>query len=107
MTRTILVFIIASILEISGCYLIWQWLRNNKGMELGILGVFLLALYGSVATLHTQTFAKVYVTYGGVFIIASLVWSYFSDGYLPNKLDTLGLFFIAIGIALLYFVPRH
>ena len=106
MTRTILIFIIASIFEISGCYFVWQWLKNHKPIEQGILGLVLLGLYGVVATMQTENFAKVFVVYGGVFIIASLIWAYFFDNYKPDKLDTLGLLFISIGIFLLYFVPR-
>ena len=106
MTKTILVFIIASIFEISGCYFIWQWLKSNKGIQLGILGIILLTLYGVIATFQSGTFAKVYVVYGGVFIIASLVWAYFFDKYRPDKIDNLGLLFIVVGIILIYFVPR-
>jgi small multidrug resistance family-3 protein len=106
MTRTILVFIIASIFEISGCYFIWQWLKNNKGIELGIVGIVLLTAYGVIATLQTGNFAKVYVVYGGVFILTSIIWSYYFDRYRPDKLDTLGFIFMAVGIILIYFVPR-
>lgn len=106
MTRTILVFVIASIFEISGCYFVWQWLKNNKPIEQGILGLILLGLYGVTATMQTENFAKVYVVYGGVFIVASIVWAYIFDNYKPDKLDTIGLLFITIGIILLYFVPR-
>ncbi|MFN6946396.1 MAG: hypothetical protein ACK4ND_15720 [Cytophagaceae bacterium] len=49
MTKTILIFLIASIFEISGCYFVWQWLKNHKPIEQGILGIILLALYGVVA----------------------------------------------------------
>jgi small multidrug resistance family-3 protein len=106
MTKTILVFIIASIFEICGCYFIWQWLKNDKGLGVGILGIILLTLYGVVATLQTGIFAKVYVVYGGVFILTSLVWSYYFDKYKPDLLDSIGLTLIIFGIIIVYFVPR-
>jgi small multidrug resistance family-3 protein len=104
--RTFLIFIIASIFEISGCYFVWQWLKNHKPMEQGILGLVLLGLYGVVATMQAENFAKVYVVYGGVFIMATLVWAYFFDNYKPDKLDIVGLVFITTGIILIYFIPR-
>lgn len=66
-----------------------------------------MALYGVVATMQTESFAKVYVVYGGVFILMSLVWSYIFDNYKLDKLDTLGLVLIIIGIIFIYFVPRR
>lgn len=107
MIQTIILFIIASIFEISGCYFVWQWFKNNKGAEFGILGVLLLAVYGILAALQTGSFAKVYVVYGGIFIIAALVWSYFFDKYIPDFFDFIGLIFIIIGIVFIYFVPRQ
>ncbi|MEX1190618.1 MAG: YnfA family protein [Brumimicrobium sp.] len=107
MTKTILIFIIASIFEISGCYFVWQWLKNHQPIEQGILGLILLGLYGVIATFHSEDFTKVYVVYGGVFIIASLFWGYIFENYKPDRLDVFGLILISIGIILIYFVSRR
>ncbi len=96
MTKIVLIFLIASIFEISGCYFICQWLKNNKGIELGIIGIILLTLYGFTATLQTETFGKVYVVYGGIFIIMSLIWAYLFDNYKADKLDIFGTTMILI-----------
>ena len=106
MIKTIFVFIIASGFEIAGCYFIWQWIKNNKSFENGVLGILFLALYGVVATFQTAIFAKVYVVYGGVFIIMSILWACFFDTYKPDLFDIGGIFLVAVGIALIYFVPR-
>ena len=71
--RSLFIFLLAGLCEIGGGYLIWLWLREDRPVWYGILGGFILALYGVVATLQTSNFARVYATYGGVFIVMSLV----------------------------------
>ena len=36
--KSILLFVFAGLCEIGGGYLFWLWLRNDKGLLLGILG---------------------------------------------------------------------
>ena len=71
--KSLFIFLLAGLCEIGGGYLIWLWLREDRPVWYGILGGFILALYGVVATLQTSNFARVYATYGGVFIVMSLV----------------------------------
>lgn len=107
MIKTILIFFIASVFEIAGCYLIWQWLRVQKSAVFGVGGVLLLTLYGVVATFHTSSFAKVYAAYGGIFILVSFFLAYIFDGYKLDKYDFIGMFFIALGISVIYFSPNR
>ena len=69
-------------------------------------GGFILALYGVVATLQTSNFARVYATYGGVFIVMSLVWAYKMDGYIPDKYDVVGALIALFGVCVIYYAPR-
>ncbi|HJF33824.1 MAG TPA: hypothetical protein K8V56_18815, partial [Sporosarcina psychrophila] len=50
MITVILLFLFAGLAEIGGGYLIWQWLREGKPAYLGLIGGFVLALYGVIAT---------------------------------------------------------
>ncbi|PRY34933.1 YnfA/UPF0060 family uncharacterized protein [Spirosoma oryzae] len=63
-TKAILIFILAGLCEIGGGYLVWIWLKADKSICYGMLGVLLLALYGVVATLQPAGFGRVYATYG-------------------------------------------
>ncbi len=36
--RTILLFVLAGLAEIGGGWLVWQWLREGRGLALGLLG---------------------------------------------------------------------
>ena len=105
--KSIAFFFLAGLCEIGGGYLIWLWLKENKPWYYGVIGGIILALYGIVATLQTSNFARVYATYGGVFIIMSLLWAYKIDGFSPDKYDILGAFVALIGVCIIYYTPRE
>ena len=104
--KSILIFVLAGFCEIGGGYLVWLWLKENKPMWYGLLGAFILALYGVVATLQTSNFAKVYATYGGFFIVLSLLWAYKFDKYAPTKYDIVGALIALLGVCIIYYSPR-
>jgi small multidrug resistance family-3 protein len=102
--RTLSIFILAGICEIGGGYPIWLWLKEGKSPWYGLLGGIILALYSVVATWQTKNFIKVYVTtYGGIFIVLSLLWVYKASSYLPHKYEIIGAS-IALFKSLYYFV---
>ena len=105
--RSLLIFILAGFCEIGGGFLIWLWLKEDKPFWYGILGGLILALYGVVATFQTQNFARVYATYGGIFIVMSLIWAYKMDNYLPDKYDIIGAIIALLGVCIIYYAPRH
>ncbi len=105
--KSILVFILAGFCEIGGGYLVWLSLKEGKPFWYGIVGGLILALYGVVATLQTQNFARVYATYGGVFIVMSLLWSYKIDNYVPDKFDMIGALIALLGVSIIYYAPRN
>lgn len=104
--RSILIFILAGFCEIGGGYLIWLWLKDGKSFWYGLSGGLILALYGVVATLQSSNFARVYATYGGIFIVMSLLWAYKIDNYTPDKYDMIGAVIALIGVCIIYYAPR-
>ena len=104
--ESIVLFVIAGLCEIGGGYLIWLWLKEGKPIYYGILGGIILFLYGVVATLQTSSFARVYATYGGVFIVMSLLWAYKMDNYVPDKYDVIGACIALLGVFIIYYTPR-
>ena len=68
------IFFFAAVLEISGGYLIWRWLKNHQGKIIGVIGGLILFSYGVIMTLQPENFGKVYATYGGIFGVSSLLW---------------------------------
>ncbi|EQA45126.1 integral membrane protein, PF02694 family [Leptospira broomii serovar Hurstbridge str. 5399] len=102
-----LIFILAGLCEIGGGYLVWLWYRDNKSLVLGIFGFIILALYGIIATFQPANFARTYATYGGIFIVMSLIWAWKFDNFVPNKYDLIGAIVALIGVFIIYFSPRE
>lgn len=101
------IFLLAGLCEIGGGYLVWLWLKEDRPLWYGLLGGVILASYGVVATWQTAGFARVYATYGGVFIVLSLVWAALVEGYRPDKYDVLGAAIALLGVCVIYYAPRH
>ena len=103
---TILLFILAGIFEIGGGYLIWLWLREGRGLEFAYLGAIILFLYGIVPTFQPSYFHRIYATYGGIFVVMSLLWGCVFDKTLPDTYDLIGAMIILIGVSIIYYWPR-
>jgi small multidrug resistance family-3 protein len=105
--RSIGLFIAAGLAEIGGGYLIWRWLREGAPVVLGVLGAVILALYGVIQTLQSShDFGRIYAAYGGVFVVASLLWGWGIDGMRPDRCDAAGAAVVLVGVAIIYFAPR-
>lgn len=105
--KSTLIFLLAGLCEIGGGYLVWLWLRDGKPFWYGIAGAVVLALYGVVATLQPANFARTYATYGGFFIVLSLLWAYKFDNFRPDKYDIIGASVALIGVCIIFYTPRH
>jgi small multidrug resistance family-3 protein len=105
--KSIMIFILAGLCEIGGGYMIWLWLKDGKPSWYGAIGAAILVLYGVVATLQEANFARVYATYGGIFIVMSLLWAMKFDKFVPNKFDIIGAIIALIGVCIIYFSPRN
>ena len=100
------IFFFAAVLEISGGYLIWRWLKNHQRKIIGVIGGLVLFSYGVIMTLQPENFGKVYATYGGIFVVSSLLWGYWIDKKKPDKFEILGSIVVLIGIAVMFYFPR-
>jgi len=100
------VFIFAALLEISGGYLIWRWLKNHQGKIIGLIGGLILFSYSVVMTLQPENFGKVYAAYGGIFVIFSLLWGYWIDKKKPDRFEIFGSIVVLIGISIMFYFPR-
>ena len=99
-------FFIAALLEITGGYLIWRWLKNHQGKILGLVGGLILFSYGIIMTFQPENFGKVYAAYGGFFVISSLFWGYWIDKKKPDTFEIIGSIVVLIGIAVMFYFPR-
>jgi small multidrug resistance family-3 protein len=106
MLTSIGIFIFAALLEISGGYLIWRWLKNHQGKIIGLIGGLILFSYSVVMTLQPENFGKVYATYGGIFVVFSLLWGYWIDKKKPDRFEIFGSIVVLIGISIMFYFPR-
>jgi small multidrug resistance family-3 protein len=99
-------YFLAGLCEIGGGYLLWQWLKADRPWWTGVLGAVLLVLYGWVATWQTTSFGKTYAVYGGVFVVMSIAWAWYVDGFKPDRFDVIGGLVCFTGIGIILFWPR-
>lgn len=106
--KSIFYFLIAGIFEIGGGYLVWLWLREGKSIWYGIFGALALILYGIIPTLQpsNSNFGRVYATYGGIFIVLSILWGWKVDNIIPDKFDLIGGLIALIGVLIIMYAPR-
>lgn len=104
--QSLFYFFLAGLCEIGGGYLVWLWLKEGRSLWYGILGSLILILYGVVATWQSTSFGRTYATYGGIFVIMSLLWDWKVGGTKPDKYDLMGASIILVGIALIMYSPR-
>ncbi|WP_182904019.1 YnfA family protein [Microbispora sp. H10830] len=105
--RSLLLFVLAAIAEIGGAWLVWQGVREQRGLLWIGGGVIALGLYGLVATLQPDAnFGRILAAYGGVFVAGSLAWGMLVDGFRPDRWDVIGALVCLAGVLIIMYVPR-
>ena len=104
---TILVYAGAAVAEIAGCLAFRAWLRLGKTVFWLVLSMASLALFAYLLTLIESAAAGwAYATYGGIYIVASLVWMWLVEGQRPDRWDLTGGFICLGGAAVILLTPR-
>jgi small multidrug resistance family-3 protein len=105
--RSVALFVLAALAEIGGAWLVWQGVREQRGLLWVGAGVIALGLYGFVATLQPDAnFGRILAAYGGVFVAGSLAWGMVVDGFRPDRFDYLGAVICLLGVVVIMYAPR-
>jgi small multidrug resistance family-3 protein len=105
--RSIALFVAAAIAEIGGAWLVWQGVREHRGLVFAGAGVVALGAYGFVATLQPDPhFGRILAAYGGVFVAGSLIWGTLVDGFRPDRWDMIGAVVCLAGVGIIMYAPR-
>jgi small multidrug resistance family-3 protein len=100
-------FLLAALAEIGGAWLVWQGVREHRGLAFTGAGIAALAAYGFVATLQPDNhFGRILAAYGGIFVAGSLAWGAIADGFRPDGYDLAGAVICLLGVAVIMFAPR-
>src|ERR671915_2191274 len=102
LAKSVGLFIVAALFEIGGAWLVWQGVRESRGLAWIGAGVLALGVYGFVATLQPDPhFGRILAAYGGVFVAGSLLWGVVVDGFRPDRWDLIGAAICLVGVAVI------
>jgi small multidrug resistance family-3 protein len=105
--RSLLLFLLAAVAEIGGAWLVWQGVREHRGLLFVAAGVLALAGYGFVAAFQPDpNFGRVLAAYGGVFVAGSLAWGVLVDRFRPDRFDLTGAAVCLVGVMIIMYGPR-
>ncbi|WP_296039982.1 YnfA family protein [uncultured Agrobacterium sp.] len=102
-----LVYAAAALAEIAGCFAFWAWLRMGSSVVWLVPGMVSLAIFAWLLTLvPTEAAGRAYAAYGGIYIVASLLWLWGVERHAPDRWDLAGGAVCLAGASLILFAPR-
>jgi small multidrug resistance family-3 protein len=105
--RSIVLFLVAAVAEIGGAWMVWQGVREHRGLLWIGAGIVALGIYGFVATFQPDAhFGRILAAYGGVFVAGSLAWGVVMDGFRPDRFDVIGAVICLLGVGVIMYSPR-
>lgn len=107
MPVTYLIYALAALFEIAGCFAFWAWLRLAKPVWWLAPGMVSLALFAWLLTLvPSEAAGRTFAAYGGIYIVASLLWLWLAENRVPDRWDIGGALICLAGTAVILFAPR-
>jgi small multidrug resistance family-3 protein len=101
------IYAAAALAEIAGCFSFWAWLRLDRSIWWVAPGMLSLALFAGLLTrIEAPEAGRAFTAYGGVYIVASLLWLWRVEGMRPDRWDLAGGLVCLAGASLILFGPR-
>ena len=83
-----LAYAAAALAEIAGCFAVWAWLRLGASAWWLVPGMASLAAFAWLLTLVDSGAAgRTYAAYGGIYVVASLLWLWAVERQVPTGWD--------------------
>lgn len=101
------IYITAAFAELAGCFAFWVWLRNGRSSLWVVPGMVSLVAFAWLLTLvPTEAAGRAYAAYGGIYVVASVLWIRFVEGVAPDRWDMIGAPICILGAAVILLGPR-
>lgn len=101
------IFTLTALFEIAGCFAFWAWARQGASALWLVPGVAALVAFAWLLTrIDTEFAGRAYAAYGGIYIVASLIWLWAFEGTRPDRWDVAGGAVCILGAMLILFGPR-
>ena len=105
--KTLALYLVTAACEIGGCYALWAWLRLGRSLWWAVPGLVLLLLFAVLLTMAETRFAgRAYAAYGGVYIVASILWMQLVEKNSADRWDLAGGAICLLGAGLILFGRR-
>lgn len=105
---TLIAYVLAAFAEIGGCFAFWAWLRLDRSPLWLLPGMVSLAVFAWLLTKVDADFAgRAYAAYGGIYILASLLWMWLVEGARPDRWDVIGALACLSGAAIIVLAPHR
>ncbi|TAV92159.1 YnfA family protein [Rhizobium leguminosarum] len=104
---TYIIYAFAAVFEIAGCFAFWAWLKLGKPIWWLAPGMVALALFAWLLTLvPSEAAGRTFAAYGGIYIVASLLWLWRVEARVPDRYDICGALICLAGTSVILFAPR-
>jgi small multidrug resistance family-3 protein len=84
-------FALAAVLEIAGCFMVWTWWRGASIFWLIPAALALAGFAMILASTPSAAAGRSFAAYGGIYIAASLAWMWGIERVTPTGFDLAGL----------------
>jgi len=105
--KSLLVYALAAVAEIGGCFAFWAWLKLDYSPWWAVAGTASLIVFALLLTrVDSAAAGRAFAAYGGIYILASIVWMGTVEGVRPDRWDLGGLGLCLAGAAVILLAPR-